>query len=56
MNKYLKILLGVVWLVCLTVLIIALTDIVPENSLKAFKWYILFAFVLVTGLMKEYLI
>ena len=56
MKRYLKILLGIVWLICLTALIIALTNILPHNSLKDFQWYILFAFVLVTGLMKEYLI
>ncbi len=56
MNKYLKILIGIVWLICLTVLIISLTNIIPENSLQAFKWYIIFTFILVTGLIKEYLI
>jgi len=56
MNKSIKILLGIAWLVCLSLLIIALTNFIPDNIFQDFKWFILVVFVLLTGAMKEYAI
>jgi len=56
MNKYLKILLGLTWLICLTILIVALTDFIPNNIFKSYQITIVITFVILTGLMKEYFI
>jgi len=56
MNKYLKVLLGLVWLIFLTLFIISISNIVPNSIFKSYQITIIIVFVILTGLMKEYLI
>ena len=56
MNKLLKIGLALAWIIVLALFIVAITDFVPGNIFKPFKWYILVAFVILTGATKEYLV
>jgi hypothetical protein len=49
MTKLFWILAPVVWIACLIILIIALTNLVPDNSLKEYRLIIGIGFLCISG-------
>ncbi|WP_258422327.1 hypothetical protein [Aquiflexum gelatinilyticum] len=51
MKKLTKVVLVIVWTLSLAFLIIALTDIYPDNIFKDYKFLVGIGFILITGLI-----
>jgi hypothetical protein len=49
MTKLFWILAPVIWITCLIILIIALTNLVPDNSLKEYRLIIGIGFICISG-------
>ena len=52
MKKLTKVVLVIVWTLSLAFLIIALTDIYPDNIFKEYKLLVGVGFILITGLIR----
>ena len=52
MKKYILILLALVWITALAVLIVALTDLVPDNPFVEYRLIVGIGFILLTGFIR----
>jgi hypothetical protein len=52
MKKTILIVLALIWISCLIILIIALTDIVPNNPFKDYRYIVGIGFIAISGFIR----
>ncbi len=52
MKKVILISLALIWIISLSILVIALTDLIPNNIFKEYKFIIGIGFITITGFIK----
>jgi hypothetical protein len=52
MKKTILISLTIIWTLCLCILVSALTDLIPNNIFKEYKYIISIGFISITGLIR----
>jgi len=53
MKKLLLVLPALLWLICLGILIVALTDLLPNNPFREYRLLVGIAFIVITRLIRE---